>query len=158
MRVGLADPFGIRRAVDAVALLGEIDPDQSDRIVRAGRDRELAVGVHALELEFRIVMIGGIVGDPADLELPARRRLLLAADRRRIERDELAVFSERAKVAPGLVDLDLGDAPGEVALADVGHQDRGAGRNADLAPFDGQVDEVRHEVILREQRDRRICF
>src|SRR5713226_390885 len=74
--VGLADPLRIRRAVDAIAVLGEIDPDHADRIVRAGRDGELALGVDALELEFGIVMVGGVMGDPADLYPPARGRLL----------------------------------------------------------------------------------
>src|SRR5216684_162948 len=80
VRVGLADPLRIRRAVDAVAVLGEIDPDQSHGVVRAGRDRELAFGMDALELEFGTVMVGGVVGDPTDLESAARRRLFLAAD------------------------------------------------------------------------------
>src|SRR5260370_10633965 len=97
VRVGLADPLRIRRAVDAVAVLGEIDPDQSHGIVRAGRDRELAFGMDALELEFGIVMVGGVVGDPTDLVSDARRRLFLAADRTRVERGGLAVLAHRAE-------------------------------------------------------------
>src|SRR5437660_262585 len=83
-------------AVDAVAFLGEIDPHQPDRILRARRDRQLAMGVNALEPEFWIVMVGRVASDLAHLVSAAWRWLLLATDRSRIECDEFAVLAERA--------------------------------------------------------------
>jgi hypothetical protein len=52
VRIGLADPRRVRCAVDAVALLGEVDPYQPDRILRARRDRQLAMGVTPLNRNF----------------------------------------------------------------------------------------------------------
>src|SRR6266496_4645126 len=154
VRVGLADPFRVRRAVNAVALLGEIDPHRADRIVRTWRDRELAVGVDTLELEFRIVMVGRIMRDPTDPELSARRWLLLAPDRSRIERDRLALVPERADRPRRLVDFDPGHASGNVAFADVGHQDRGSGLLETLARIE-QREQLRVDVeFLAQQLER----
>src|SRR3712207_2494872 len=91
MRIGLSDLRGLWRAVDPVGLLGEVDPHGADRIVRSRRDFQRLVGVYAPEAEFRIVVVGRVRCDGPDLELAARRRLLLAADRSRVERDHPVV-------------------------------------------------------------------
>src|SRR5262249_58962978 len=139
---------------DAVALLGEVDPHQADRIVRPGPDRELAVGVHALELEFRIVMVRGVARYLAHLEPAARRGLLLAADRGGIERDQLTVLSERAQRVRALVDFDPGDAAGRIARADIGYEDRSSGLVETLAGIE-QLQQLRIDVeFLRQQLER----
>ena len=48
---GLANARRIRRAMYAVSLLGEIDPDGADRVVRAGCDLEALRGFNSLETE-----------------------------------------------------------------------------------------------------------
>src|SRR6202521_5459661 len=60
VRLGLADRFRMRRAVDAIGGLGEVDPHGADRILRPLRYLNLLLGFDALEGEFRIIGIGGI--------------------------------------------------------------------------------------------------
>jgi hypothetical protein len=52
VRIALADPRPIGRVVNAVALVGEMDPHHPGGILGARRDRQLAIGVNVLELEF----------------------------------------------------------------------------------------------------------
>ena len=51
VRLCLADLFRGWRAVDPIARRSQVDPDEPDRIFRPRLDRELAVGLDALEAE-----------------------------------------------------------------------------------------------------------
>ena len=106
MGFGLADVLRLGRAVNPVGRSGEVDPDQADRVVRPRPDGQLPFGLHLFPREFRIVMVLGIPVDALHLEDAARRGLFLAADRRRIEGEELAVPVVGAHVARGLVHHD----------------------------------------------------
>ena len=141
--LGLSDVLRVGRAVDPIGRGREIDPDQADRIVRTLPDGELPFGLHPFPRELRIVMVLGIPGDADHLEDAARRGLLLAAHRRRIEAEELAVPVVGAHVARRLVHhdrrrdgtlavlrrnrLDRMAAGGELHLRHVGHDDLGSG-------------------------------
>src|SRR5437588_670564 len=86
------------------------------------------MGVNALEPEFWIAMVGRVATDPAHLVSATRCRLLLAADRSRIEGDQLAVLAERADILRQFVDLEPGHhAAGRLPRAEVRHRDRSSG-------------------------------
>ena len=106
MGLGLAYVRRRRRAMDSVGRIGQVDPDQADGIVWAGADRELPLRIDALPRKFGIVFVFRVPGNAFDLEVSARRGLFLAADRRRIEGEELAVAVIDAHVSRRLVDYD----------------------------------------------------
>jgi hypothetical protein len=86
VRLGLADRLRMRRAVDAVGCLCEVDPHGADRIVGPLRDLDLLLGLDALEGEFRIIGIG----ITAKLDCQCRRwvkfdRSTMSSRRRRSE-------------------------------------------------------------------------
>src|SRR6266849_7946915 len=104
-----------------------MDPDQADRIVGAGRDGKLPLSPHAFELEPRVVMIGGVLDDPANAVSAAWCRLLTAADRCRIERDQFVTAPERANDFGRLVDLNPEDLTIWPTIGNVGSGDDRAG-------------------------------
>ena len=108
--------------MDPVAFAPQSDPGQSNRIVRARLDCERLFGVHALEVIFRIVVIGRVFLDLCDLELAGGRGLLFTSDRRRIEGDQLILRIERFHCLCGLVDRDPSDFPGERVVGDGGRE------------------------------------
>src|ERR1700722_11303915 len=92
--------------MDSVGRIGQVDPDPPDEIVWAGADRELPLRIDALPRKFGIVFVFRVPGNAFDLEVPARRGLFLATDRRRIESEERAVAVIDAHVSRWLVDYD----------------------------------------------------
>jgi class 3 adenylate cyclase len=60
-------------------------------VVWAGADRELPLRIDALPRKFGIVFVFPVPGNTVDLEVPARRGLFLAADRRRIEGRKIGI-------------------------------------------------------------------
>src|SRR4029077_14371424 len=104
--LGLANVRRRRGAMDSVGWIGQVDPDQADGIVWARADRELPLRVDALPCKFGIVLVFRVPGNAFDLEVPARRGLFLAADRRWIESKEFAVAVIDAHVSRRLVDYD----------------------------------------------------
>src|SRR5580700_10666521 len=92
--------------MDSVGRVGQVDPDQADGIVWARADRELPLRIDALPGKFGIVFVFRVPGNTFDLEVPARRGLFLATDRRRIESEELGVAVIDAHVSRWLVDYD----------------------------------------------------
>lgn len=106
MRFGLADGLWRGRAVYAVGQGGEVDPDEADGVVRSRSDGELAFGLDLFPREPRIVNIGGVPVDPSHLEDPAWRRFFLAANRGRIEGDQVSVLVVGAHAARRLVHHD----------------------------------------------------
>jgi len=120
MGLGLTDTFRMRRPMNSITCLGQIDPDQADRIVGTGRDGKFSISPHALELKLGIVMIGGVLDNPADAVSAAWCRFLAAADRCRIESDQFAVAPERANDFGWLVDLNPGNLTIRPISGDVG--------------------------------------
>src|SRR5215471_20438119 len=121
MRLGLADTFRMRRPMNSITCLGQIDPDQADRIVGTGRDAKFSISPHALDLKLGIIMIGGVLDNPADAVSAAWCGFLAAADRRRIESDQFAVAPERANDFGRLVDLNPGNLTIRPISGDVGN-------------------------------------
>ena len=66
--------------MNAIARRGQIDPHQTDRILRSRADGKLVFGFDAFEAEARVVMVGRIMRDAFDFELTAGRGLLGTAD------------------------------------------------------------------------------
>src|SRR6266571_4878355 len=127
VRLGLADLRRIRRAVDAVARLRQVDPHDADRVVGPRPDRKGPVGLDLLEAESGVVAVGRLLDHLAHAVAPARRRLLIAADRRRIKGDERAVAVERTHGPAGFVDFDPRHGSVAAGIDDVGNDDDGAG-------------------------------
>src|SRR5206468_461175 len=96
MRRGFTDLFRAARSVNSVGQLVKINPDQADRVVGTGRDCELSVGSHAFELELRVVVIGGVLDDSANVVSSGCCRLLSAANRCRIVSDQLVIAPQCA--------------------------------------------------------------
>jgi hypothetical protein len=109
VRLSFADLFRTGCPMDTITRLGYIDPDQADRIVGTGRNGKLLLSPHAFESEPWVVMIDGVLDDPANAVSAAWRRLLAAADRCWIESDQFVVAPERANDFGRLVDLNLED-------------------------------------------------
>src|SRR5580700_3911721 len=95
--------------MDSVGRVGQVDPDQADGIVWARADRELPLRIDALPGKFGIVLVFRVPGNAFDLEVAARRGLFLAADRRRIEGEELAAVVVDAHVSRRLVEIVTSD-------------------------------------------------
>src|SRR6266478_3931703 len=108
VRLGLADVLRLRGAVDAVAV-AEIDPGTANRIVGTGGDGEGLFRLHALEVELGRVVIGRVLDDGTNGQRTAGSGPLLAADRRRIKADQLALAVQRANGAVGFVHHDFCD-------------------------------------------------
>src|SRR5687767_4091519 len=72
VRGALADSFRIGRTVNAVAFRRERDPDDTYGIVWAWRQLELFLHVHAAQVQFGVVMIGGVLCNGGDLEVACR--------------------------------------------------------------------------------------
>src|SRR5262249_17353160 len=96
--------------MDAVARRGQIDPNDTNRILRPRLDRKIVLRFYAFEAEPRVVMIGRVVCHTLDLELSAWCRLFGAPDRSGVKCHQIAVAIERGERARALVDNDLGDA------------------------------------------------
>ena len=47
--------------MDSIARLGQINPDQADRIVGTRRDGKFLMSPHAFEFEPQVVVIGGVL-------------------------------------------------------------------------------------------------
>ena len=141
MARALADQPRVGRAVDAVGLFGQRDPRRPDRIVRPRLDRQLALARVAEGQPLRVKGIGRISRHRADLPSSVGGRALLAADRRGIGGEQLAVGTERADRVRRLVDLDPGHGGGQLRLAD--------GGDGDLAP---RLGEIGSRVERLEQR------
>src|SRR5215831_385753 len=127
MGLGLADLFGSGRPVNAVTCLGQIDPDQPYGIVGTGRDGELSISPHTFELELRIVVIGGVLDNPAHVVSTAWCWFFATADRCRIESDQFVVAPKRANDFGRLIDLDFEDPPLWPTIRNVGNGDDCAG-------------------------------
>src|SRR6185436_13180012 len=108
MRLGARDLPGVGRAVDAVVLLREVDPDDAHGIVRAGLDRRLGVLPFGVPEEPRVVVELRIPEDPRDLPPSGRQRIVPAAGGGRIAREDLAALVEDADRPIVGVDPDLG--------------------------------------------------
>jgi hypothetical protein len=66
MGPGFADLFRVAGSMNSVGRLVQIDPDQADRVVGTGCDDEVSIGSRAFELELRVVVIGGLLDNPAN--------------------------------------------------------------------------------------------
>src|SRR5450759_4525286 len=73
VRGGVAYLARLRRTVNPVVFLGEIDPYQPDRIVRPRRQRLLIRGVLGVPEELRVVMKLRIAGDAIDFPVAHRQ-------------------------------------------------------------------------------------
>ena len=105
--LSFADLARVCRTMKSITLSRKADPYGADRIVRTRVDRERGFRPNALKVVVGIVPIGWIIVDADDLQRSARRRLFLAADCRRIKRDEIACSIEGFDSLPLLVDDDL---------------------------------------------------
>ena len=105
MGPGFADLFRMAGSMNSVGRLVQIDPHQADRVVGTGCDDEVSIGSHAFELELRVVVIGGVLDNPANAVSAAWCRLLAAADRCRIEGDHFVIAPESANGFGRLVHL-----------------------------------------------------
>src|SRR6266566_6070186 len=121
MRRGFTDLFRAARSVNSVGRLVKINPDQADRVAGTGRDCELSVGSHAFELELRVVVIGGVLDDSANVVSSAWCRLLSAANRCRIESDQLVMAPECTNAVGRLVHLNPEHLPSGPTVGDVGN-------------------------------------
>src|SRR6266849_6129543 len=128
-----------------------MDPDQADRIVGTGRDGKLSLSPHAFELEPRVVMIGGVLDDPANAVSAAWCRLLTAADRCRIESDQFVAAPERANDFGRLVDLNPEDLTIWPTIGNVGNGDDRAGAIQCLAGIE-QLDQLLAGVAFFRQK------
>src|SRR4051812_11766608 len=93
--------------MDSKRVDAEVDPGRADRVVRTRLDRELLLRLHALELVIGVVGVGRARRDGANRVGAARGRLLLAADRGRIYREDRAVSAKGPEFVGLLVDLEL---------------------------------------------------
>jgi hypothetical protein len=72
MRGGLADLIRVWRAMNAIPLGGEVDPDDTHGIVRPGGQVELFLHVDTTQVKRRIIVINWVLGDFGHLELAFR--------------------------------------------------------------------------------------
>src|SRR5215831_11338750 len=111
MRLRFADLFRVWCPMDSITRLGEIDPDQADRIVGTRRDGKFFMGPHPFEFEPRVVVIGGVLHNLPNAVRTAWCWLLAAADRCRIERHQFVIAPERTNDLCWLVNLKPGYLP-----------------------------------------------
>ena len=120
MAGGLADLGRVGRAVDAIGVARQVDPDTADRVVRPGGD------AHPLALaegQARgVVEIVGLGCHARHRQVAGRREVVAAADRRRIEADQGSGGVIGLDRLLGLVDLDPRDL-GQGAVDQGGDQD-----------------------------------
>jgi hypothetical protein len=65
--------------MDAIALGSQADPNEPDAVVRPWRELELLIDVHTAQIERRVIVIDGVVGNGADFEFTCRGRTLTTA-------------------------------------------------------------------------------
>ncbi len=88
MRHGVSDQCGVGRAMNAVMLLGEIDPYRADGIVRAGLNVGLLIAAMGIPEEPGVIVEVWVALDPPDFPLAHRQGVVLASDGGDIERQE----------------------------------------------------------------------
>ena len=79
MRLDMADLRRLRRAVDAVMRLRQIDPDDADRIVRSGLERRLAVAGRGVPEQIGVVVKLRIALNPVHLPRADRQRIVVTS-------------------------------------------------------------------------------
>ena len=107
--------------MDSIARLGQINPDQADRIVGTRRDGKFLMSPHAFEFEPWVVVIGGVLDYLPNAVSTAWCRLLAAADRCRIERHQFVIAPERTNDLCWLVDLNPEHLPFWPGIDNVGN-------------------------------------
>src|SRR4051812_41577241 len=83
MRLCVTDIPRFGRTVDSVVLLRKVDPDDADRIVRAGGDLRFRMSWSCVPEEFGVVEEGGVFGNSLYLPLADRERIMLRPGRTR---------------------------------------------------------------------------
>jgi hypothetical protein len=101
--------FGIRGAVDAIAVAAQIDPNHADRVIGAGLDFEGSLRLDGREGIVGVVNIGRVAGDLSDLERARWRRRVAPANSGRENRDELARLVDRPHLLVRLEHFNLVD-------------------------------------------------
>jgi hypothetical protein len=134
--------------VDAVALAGQIDPHRAHGIVRPRFDGERLAGMHALEVVFRVIVVGRVTVDFRHPQGAGRGRLLLAADRRGVESDQRVRVVEQQHGLPVLVDLHLGRLRGILIDGGVDYGDGFPGAIEVLSRVQGRKQILAHVKLL----------
>jgi hypothetical protein len=127
MRIALADSLWVRRSMDAIRRLADVDPNRADGISWPLGDFQLRVRLHALEGEFWIIGVGRIEHRAPNHVRPAGRRLLLAPDGSGIIGNEFAGPIESAHPPARLVDLDFCHLAGRLSSSNIGYHNRPTG-------------------------------
>src|SRR6266436_2617766 len=143
-------PDGVSHGFHNLPWLDRSRPSRQDCWGR--RDGKPPLSPHAFELESWVVMVGGVLDDPANAVSAAWCRLLTAADRCGIQGDQFVTAPERANDFGRLVDLNLEDRTIWPTIRNVGDGDDRAGAIQRLAGIEqldqllGAVEFFRHNL------------
>src|SRR5690606_31056183 len=118
------DIVGVRRTVDAVPFLAEIDPDPPDRIVCSWRNGHRRLELDPWEIQLLgIIPVGRFLCDPADLVSSRWRWRLCTTDGRRVIGAHFAILIQGPHRLIRLMDLNSGSFKVRFGfVANLGHE------------------------------------